>query len=216
MQNNGSRTLTIVQRMQTLGIVGGKPQLVPLAEALCHAVQLGCGVFGPEWGDFTVVPEYRLPKDLGEVAIMPSDFDEAVANLVTNACQAVRIWWEADGNGLYVPSLMVGAEVGWGDVAVTFWDNGTGIADDVLPRIFNPFFTTRYGALGAGLRLPFAGDVARRSGGDLTVEMDPRSWTRFAMTVPVDLPLGSDEVLGEPLGPEATVAARSFGVAAPP
>ncbi len=49
------------------------------------------------------------------------------------------------------------------EVAVVVSDNGTGISDNVLTSIFNPYLTTRDGALGVGLGLPLAADVARRT-----------------------------------------------------
>ena len=64
-------------------------------------------------------------------------------------------------------------------------DNGTGIADDVLGQIFNPFFSTREGVLGAGLGLPIAADVARRLGGDLSVDTVQGEYTEFTMSLPL-------------------------------
>ena len=49
-------------------------------------------------------------------------------------------------------------------VEIRVRDNGPGISDDVIGHIFNPFFSTRDGALGAGSGLPIAADVARRLG----------------------------------------------------
>ena len=122
---------------------------------------------------------------------------QGVANLVTNACYAMRARCEAGGDAAYVPSLVVSTELCVSEVAVAFWDNGTGIADDVLLRIFNPFFTTGDGVLGAGFGLPLASDVARRGGGDLTVATEHGSWARFTMTVPVNLPPTAVEVLDD-------------------
>ena len=62
-------------------------------------------------------------------------------------------------------------------------DNGPGIADDVVGRIFNPFFSTRDGALGAGLGLPIAADVARRLGGDLSVDTVYGEYAEFTLSL---------------------------------
>ena len=64
-------------------------------------------------------------------------------------------------------------------------DNGPGIADDVIGHIFNPFFTTHSGTLGAGLGLTIAADVARRLGGDLSVDTVYGEYTEFTMNIPV-------------------------------
>ena len=71
-----------------------------------------------------------------------------------------------------------------GMVEVRIRDNGTGISEDVLGHIFNPFFSTRDGALGAGLGLPIAADVARRLGGHLTVDTAFGEFTEFTLAIP--------------------------------
>ena len=63
-------------------------------------------------------------------------------------------------------------------------DNGTGIEDEIVGRIFNPFFTTREGTMGAGLGLPIAADVARRLGGELVVETVYGEYAEFTMHLP--------------------------------
>ena len=78
-------------------------------------------------------------------------------------------------------------------------DNGPGIGDDVVDRIFNPFFTTREGTLGAGLGLPIAADVARRMGGDLVVDTVFGEYAEFTMHVPVAVPI-EDETDAEGAG----------------
>ena len=65
-------------------------------------------------------------------------------------------------------------------------DNGAGIADDIIGMIFNPFFTTHSGTLGAGLGLTIAADVARRLGGDLSVDSVHGEYAEFTMTLPAE------------------------------
>ena len=66
-------------------------------------------------------------------------------------------------------------------VEVRVRDNGPGISEENVGRIFNPFFSTRDGALGAGLGLPIAADVSRRMGGDLVVDT---VYAEYAMHLP--------------------------------
>ncbi len=211
---NGVRALTIVQRMQSLGVVGGEPALSDLHPVLIRAVRVGCDTFASEWGDFVVEPEFDLSNSVGEVAMVPGDFSEAVINLLTNACYAMRARRESDGDAGYGPRLLVSSRLRGEQVAVVVSDNGTGIAADVLPSIFNPFFTTRDGALGAGLGLPLAADVVRRGGGDLTVETEFGRGSEFTFTVPLALPSGPAELLEERFAGDVS-AQRAFGVAAP-
>ena len=193
IQANGTRALTIVRRMQSLGVVGGDPVLTALHPVLARAVRVGCDTFASEWGDFTVEPEFDLSDSVGEVSMAPGDFSEAVVNLVTNACYAMRMRRESGDQPGYEPRLLVSSHLRGQEVAVVVSDNGTGIAEDVLPSIFNPFFTTRAGALGAGLGLPLAADVVRRRGGDLTVDTTFGCGSAFTLTVPLAVPSGPAE-----------------------
>ena len=127
--------------------------------------------------------EYDLDPGIGQVSLVERDFTEAILNLVSNACYAMRQKGETAEPG-YQPRLAVSTRVVDGEVEVRVRDNGTGIPDEVKGQIFNPFFSTREGAAGAGLGLPIAADVARRLGGDLSVDSAPGEYTEFVMTLP--------------------------------
>ena len=190
VRDNGGRALAIVERMRGLGVVGGDPVPVDLNPLVQRAVQLGCDTFRAEWQDFEVAPVYDLDNSLGQVSLVGQDFSEALVNLVSNACYAMRARREASGrDDGYEPQLAVSSRLVDGTVEVRVRDNGTGIADDVVGHIFNPFFTTRDGAAGAGLGLSIAADVARRAGGDLTVETEPGEYSEFTLSVPVEAPV---------------------------
>ena len=166
VNTNGARALAIVERMQGLGVVGGEPAPTDLNAALRTAVQTGCNTFQAEWDDFSVKPTFDLDSSLGQVPLVESDFAQAVVNLVSNACYSMRLKQNDLGDS-YEPVLTASTRLADDVVEIRIRDNGAGIADDVVGRIFNPFFSTREGALGAGLGLPIAADVARRAGGDL-------------------------------------------------
>ena len=188
VQENGGRVLAIVNRMRGLGVVGGEPEPADLNTELRMAVQASCISFANENDGFEVKPSFEFDDSVGEVMLAAHDFGEAVKNLVSNACFAMRIKSEPL-NGNYTPSLTVSTQHVGNMIEVKFRDNGTGISDEAVGRIFDPFFSTRDGALGAGLGLPVASDVARRAGGDLIVDTVPGDYAEFTMTVPA----GKDE-----------------------
>ena len=182
--SNGGRALAIVERMRGLGVVGGEPVLTDLNSLLRQAVQSGRNAFGAEWQDFSVEPIFDLAPAVGDVPLVERDFDEAVLSLVSNACYAMRLKQE-DSGGSYQPVLTVASRlIDDNVVEVRVRDNGPGIADDVVGRIFNPFFSTREGAMGAGLGLPIAADVARRLGGDLSVDTVYGEYAEFTLSLP--------------------------------
>ncbi len=187
---NGGRALAIVERMRAMGVEGGEPMPMDMNGMLPQIVNTGCEAFEAQWAGFSVERSMELDPSVGEVSLAEHDFGEAIVNLVSNACYAMMLKREALGEG-YQPRLHVTSglseEIG-GMVEVRVRDNGTGIADDVVGHIFNPFFSTRDGALGAGLGLPIAADVARRLGGHLTVETEYGEFAEFTMTIPAEAP----------------------------
>ena len=184
VNTNGARALAIVERMQGLGVVGGEPALTDLNSILRTAVQAGCNTFQAEWDDFSVQPKFDLDSSLDRVPLVEPDFAQAVVNLVSNACYSMRLKQNELGDS-YGPLLTVSTRLEGDVVEVRIRDNGVGIAEDVVDRIFNPFFSTREGALGAGLGLPIAADVARRAGGDLSTDTVYGEYAEFTMSLPL-------------------------------
>ncbi len=183
--SNGGRALAIVERMRGLGVTGGDPVVVGLNEVLREAVNSGCNTFNAQWQDFSVEPVLDLDKPVGETTLVERDFSEALLNLVSNAFYAMDQKRQASEG--YEPVLAVSSRRVGDMVEIRVRDNGTGISDDVLGRIFNPFFSTRDGAAGAGLGLPLAADVARRFGGDLSVDTVEGEYAEFIMTLPITI-----------------------------
>ena len=185
VHTNGTRAYAIVERMSGLGVVGGELVPTDLHNVLQAAVQTGCDTFRANWEDFEVKPEFELDSSVDRIPLVAQDFSEAVFNLVTNACYAMRQRRETEGVS-YEPVLTVSTHRVEGEVAIRVRDNGTGIADDVVERIFDPFFSTREGIMGAGLGLPIAADVARRAGGDLSVDTVHGEYAEFTLSLPIE------------------------------
>ena len=186
--SNGGRALAIVERMRGLGVVGGEPVLTDLNSVLRRVVEEGSNSFVPESEVFPLQPVFELDPTVGAVLLVERDFSEAVLSLVSNACYAMWLKLEDSGNS-YQPVLSVSSSKVDDMVEVRVLDNGPGIADDVVGRIFNPFFSTREGILGAGLGLPISADVARRLGGDLLVDTVYGEYAEFTIRLPAARPV---------------------------
>jgi len=114
------------------------------------------------------------------VTCSPSQINQVILNLLTNAAQATR---DGDGTITVRTSLRDAAQV-----AVEVADNGTGIRADVLPKIFDPFFTTKAVGKGTGLGLSVSYKIIENHGGKLEVQSKPGTGTRFTMVLPVNPP----------------------------
>jgi signal transduction histidine kinase len=69
-------------------------------------------------------------------------------------------------------------------VRVTVHDTGPGIAAEILPRVFDPFFTTRSASGGTGLGLAIARRIVRDHGGTIVLESEPGHGTRVTVELP--------------------------------
>jgi two-component system, NtrC family, sensor histidine kinase HupT/HoxJ len=110
---------------------------------------------------------------------------QVVLNLVVNAHQALE---GQAGARIEIETGASDHEV-WLEVR----DNGPGIPDAALDRVFDPFFTTRGPDEGTGLGLAIAFDIAREHGGALEAASPPGQGARFALR----LPLPSSPSLGD-------------------
>ena len=141
--SNGGRALAIVERMRGLGVMGGNPVAVNLNELVREAVHEGCRAFIGESENFTVRQVFDLDTSLGVVSLVEKDFDDAILNLVSNACYAMRLKLQGEVEN-YEPALNVSTRLVNDMVEIRVRDNGAGIADDVVGHIFNP--SSRRGA----------------------------------------------------------------------
>ena len=105
----------------------------------------------------------------------PGQLDLVVLNLCINAVDAMP-----DGGTLTLTLRRDGD-----DALLSIADDGSGIADDDLPRIFEPFFTTKPLGTGTGLGLASALGTVTQSGGELTVESVLHRGTTFTIRLPL-------------------------------
>jgi two-component system NtrC family sensor kinase len=104
-------------------------------------------------------------------------------NIITNAVQAME-----GGNGtITLTTRSEGA-----GVAVDVADNGKGIPEDVLPKIFDPFFSTKEVGKGTGLGLSVSYKIVEQHGGRIEVQSQPGEGTRFTVWFPYKPPAAAE------------------------
>ena len=123
---------------------------------------------------FNATMKMDFDKTIGNINIIPQDIGRVILNLITNAfyavdekkksCQAELV--EAD----YEPTVTISTKKINDKVEIKVTDNGNGIPQKVLDKIFQPFFTTKPTGQGTGLGLSMAYDIVKAHGGELKVE----------------------------------------------
>ena len=121
----------------------------------------------------------ELAPDLPEIEVYGSELNQVWTNLIDNAIDAM------DSTGVLT---VTASHASSGDgVVVTVCDSGSGIPEDVRPRLFEPFFTTKPPGKGTGLGLHISHEVVARHGGSIEVRSSTEG-TCFEVALPLRPP----------------------------
>ena len=140
--------------------------------------------------EFQLDIQYDLDKTIGEVRVIPQDMGRLFINLVANSGYACnekrRALLAEDPNSTYAPTLNIKTEQMGDQIILTFKDNGTGIPQESIEKIFNPFFTTKPTDQGTGLGLSLCNDIVRTHGGEMRVFSEDGEGTEMVIDLPED------------------------------
>lgn len=134
--------------------------------------------------NFTANFSTLFDDSIGEIEVIPQDIGRVLLNLYNNAFYAVMEKQKKE-NRTYEPFVTVMTKRINNAVSLSVKDNGTGIPQHLLDKIFQPFFTTKPAGEGTGLGLSLSYDVVKAHGGELTVETIEGAFTEFVIKLPV-------------------------------
>ncbi len=126
--------------------------------------------------------ETDLDLSIGNVNVIPQDIGRVVLNLITNAFYTVTERKKQRPDG-YEPTVIVSTKKMGGKVLISVKDNGNGIPQKVLDKIFQPFFTTKPAGQGTGLGLSLSYDIVKAHGGDIRVETKFQEGSEFIVSL---------------------------------
>jgi len=133
---------------------------------------------------FNAAMKTDLDPDLGKVNVVPQDLGRVILNLITNGFYAVVEKKKSVMNG-FEPTVTVITRKSGDQVKITVQDNGNGIPQGILDKIFQPFFTTKPSGQGTGLGLSMSYDIVTKvHGGKIDVQTKPGEGTSFILTIP--------------------------------
>ena len=116
---------------------------------------------------------------------MPQDMGRVILNLITNAFYTVTEKKKLQPEG-YEPVVSVATKKISDRIDIRVKDNGSGIPQKVLDKIFQPFFTTKPTGQGTGLGLSLSYDIVKAHGGELKVETKEGEGTTFIINIPTN------------------------------
>jgi PAS domain S-box-containing protein len=125
-----------------------------------------------------ITVDFLTEEGLPQITADPHQLMQVFLNLMLNAEQAIR---EARDKG----TLRIRLRKMDGSLQVTFEDDGPGIAPEILPNIFDPFYTTRRPGRGTGLGLSICKAVMKEHAGNIEAASAPSGGAIFTVTLPI-------------------------------
>ncbi len=133
---------------------------------------------------FNAAMKTDFDETIGLIKVIPQDIGRVVLNLITNAFYAVSVRKKQQPE-LYEPVVSVSTKKLNDRIDIYVKDNGTGIPQKALDKIFQPFFTTKPTGQGTGLGLSLSYDIVKAHGGEIKVETKENEGTVFVIQLPV-------------------------------
>ena len=133
---------------------------------------------------FNATMKTDFDATLEKINIMPQDIGRVILNLLTNAFYVVDEKKKAEVDG-YEPTVSITTKKVADKVFISVRDNGNGIPQKVVDKIFQPFFTTKPTGQGTGLGLSLSYDIVTKGhGGELKVETKEGEGSTFIIQLP--------------------------------
>ena len=184
INHHGKRADAIVKGMlQHSGASAGQKEMADI-NALCDEyLRLAYHGLRAKDKSFNAKLETNFDNSIDKINIVPQDMGRALLNFYNNAFYIVNEKQKENLNG-YEPTVSVSTKKIKGKVEIRVADNGNGIPQKILDKIFQPFFTTKPTGQGTGLGLSLAYDIVKAHGGEIKVETKEGERSEFIIQLP--------------------------------
>ena len=186
INTHGKRADSIVKGMlQHSRISTGQKELTDINELADEYLRLSYHGLRAKDKTFNATMYSDFAEDIPLLSIIPQDVGRVFLNLYNNAFYSVVEKHRQHPEIQFEPSVKVSTEKSNDLVKIRITDNGTGIPQKVLDKIYQPFFTTKPAGQGTGLGLSLSYDIIKAHGGELTVESKEGEGAEFVISLPV-------------------------------
>lgn len=153
------------------------------------AVEDALGLIGYQLSVSEISIKKKLDRTVPHVRGSRQQIEQVIINLLLNAKDAVQERKE--------PLIIIGTTLKHIEkrpyVSIYVWDNGIGIEQENISKIFNPFFTTKAKKKGTGLGLSISLGIAESHGGKLMADSKVNEYCQFSLLLPVQNGEGGEE-----------------------
>ena len=189
INHHGKRADAIVKGMLQHSRTGtGKKELTDI-NALCNEfLKLSYNGFlaknGSNPDSNPIATHTEFDKSIGKLTIIPQEIGRIFLNVFNNAFYAVSEKMKIEGKN-YQPSVSIQTKRMDNRVEIKISDNGCGIPEKIINKIFQPFFTTKLSGEGTGLGLSLSYDIIKAHEGNLEVESKEGEGSVFIISLPL-------------------------------
>jgi two-component system, NtrC family, sensor kinase len=182
---HGKRADSIVKNMLQHSREGsGEHRAADINAIVDESLNLAYHGARAEKAGFDIALQRDLDPSVGMADIYPQEITRSLLNLISNGFYAATKRKVEVGDG-FEPMLSAATRNLGDKVEIRIRDNGTGIAEEVREKIFNPFFTTKPSGEGTGLGLSMSHDIiVKQHGGTIEVETEAGLFTEFKIVLP--------------------------------
>ncbi|MCW3093284.1 MAG: tetratricopeptide repeat protein [Ferruginibacter sp.] len=185
INHHGKRADSIVKGMlQHSRTSTGKKEPTDINALADECLRLSYHGLRSKDNSFNATLQTDFDASIGKANINPQDVGRVILNLVSNAFYSVSDKKKKLGDK-YEPIVSVSTKKAKGKIEVHIKDNGNGIPQKVLDKIFQPFFTTKPTGHGTGLGLSLSYDIVKAHGGEINVETIEGEGVEFIIVLPV-------------------------------
>jgi len=150
-----------------------------------HAYLSGRQGFRAKDNSFNATLKTDFDNTIGNINVIPQDIGRVLLNLYNNAFYAVNEKSKQHIDG-YEPTVSVITKKMGDKVFIRVKDNGNGIPQKVVGKIFQPFFTTKPTGQGTGLGLSLSYDIIKAHGGEIKINTTEGEGTEFSIHLPIN------------------------------
>jgi signal transduction histidine kinase len=184
ISHHGKRADAIVKGMlQHSRANSGKKELTDINALADEYLRLSYHGFRAKDKDFSVNFKTDFDKNIDKIEVVPQDIGRVLLNLYNNAFYSVS-QKKTQLTSTFEPTVEVSTKRVGNKVEIYVKDNGSGVSQKIVDKIFQPFFTTKPSGVGTGLGLSLSYDIIKAHSGELKVETKEGEGASFIILLP--------------------------------
>ena len=181
INQHGKRADGIVKSMlQHTRTHSGEKEFTDINALADECLKLSYHAFRAKDKLFTATIKTEFDQSLNKINIIAQEITRVLINLYNNACYSINEKRQQKGAG-YEPTIWVTTKSTANTAEITVKDNGLGIPQKFIDKIYNPFFTTKPPGEGTGLGLSLSYDVIKAHRGELKVRSVEGEFAEFTV-----------------------------------